>query len=219
LLLAHRRLKRSQLVATAEGNIMAALRWYIARNKVRVGPFSAWDLRQLAGYGLLRPGEFLLAEGAAKWVEAASVPGLFPAAGQKKYWLAVAGQRRGPFFPDQIRAGLTTRQFTFETMACAEGAKQWLPLGQIDEFKNFVPAPVSPSRAQLLTGSLELEEAEIHLAGKSGDALARLISTLMDLKRNYAHNPTLVESLEATIQALQNRREEALASSPSGPVS
>jgi hypothetical protein len=187
---------------------MAALRWYIARNKEKVGPFAAGDLRQLAGYGLLKPSEYLWAEGAAKWVEAGSVPGLFPAAGQKKYWLTVAGQTRGPYFPDQIRAGLTTRHFNFETKARTEGGEQWLPLGQIDEFKNFVPAPVSPSRAQLLTGSLELEEAEIHLAGKSGDPLAKLISTLMDLKRGYAHNPTLVDSLESTIAALQTRREE-----------
>jgi hypothetical protein len=190
-----------------------ALRWYIARNKEKVGPFSAGDLRQLAGYGLLKPGEFLWTEGAAKWVEAVSVPGLFPGAGQKKYWLALAGKTRGPYFPDQIQAGLTTRQFNFETRARVDGASQWLPLGQIDEFKGFVPPPVSPSRAQLLTGSLELEEAEIHLAGKTGDPLARLISTLMDLKRNYAHNPSLVESLDATINALQTRREET-ASAP-----
>lgn len=197
---------------------MAALRWYIARNKEKVGPFSAIDLRQLASYGLLKSGEYLWAEGAAKWVEAASVPGLFPAAGQKKYWLAVAGQRRGPYFADQIRAGLTTRQFNLETMSCAEGASQWQPLGQIDEFKDFVPAPVSPSRAQLLTGSLEMEEAEIHLAGKGGDLLAKLISTLMDLRRNYAHNPTLVEGLDSTIQALQTRREESLATASAPPA-
>ena len=194
---------------------MVGLRWFIARNKEKVGPFSAGNLRQLAGYGLLKPGEYLWAEGAAKWVEAASVPGLFPAAGQKKYWLALAGQTRGPYFPDQIRAGLTTRQFNFDTQVCSEGSNQWVSLGQIDEFKNYVLAPVSPSRAQLLTGSLEMEEAELHLAGKSGDALAKLISVLMDLKRNYTHNPVLVESLEATIQALQARRDEALA--PAAP--
>src|SRR5262249_4550205 len=118
--------------------------------------------------------------------------------------------RRGPYFPDQIRAGLTTRQFNFETKVCADGSSQWLTLAQIDEFKDFVPVPVSPSRAQLLTGSLEMEEAEIHLAGKGGDALAKLISNWRALKRNYANNPTLVESLDATIQALQSRREEAL---------
>jgi uncharacterized protein DUF4339 len=196
---------------------MAALRWYIARNKEKVGPFSAGDLRQLASYGLLKPGEYLWAEGAAKWVEAASVPGLFPAAGQKKYWLALAGQKRGPYFPDQIRAGLTTRQFTFDTMACAEGESKWSSLGDFQEFQGFVPAPVSPSRAQLLTGSLEMEEAEIHLAGKAGDSLAKLISTLMDLKRNYSHNPQLVESLETSIASLQARRDEAMTPTAANP--
>jgi hypothetical protein len=187
---------------------MSMPRWFIARNKERVGPFAPAELKQLAIHGLLQPGEYLWVEGAAKWVEAAALPGLFPAAGQKKYWLSLAGQTRGPYVADQIRAALTTQQLTLDTLACATDSEQWQPLALCAEFRSFVPPAMNPSKAQLFTGTLEMEEAVIHLAGKSGDVLARLISTLMDLRRNYAHNPALVESLDASIQALQSKREQ-----------
>jgi hypothetical protein len=187
---------------------MAAPRWFIARNKERVGPFAASELQQLARCGILLPGEYVWAEGAAKWVEAGTMPGLFPPPGQKRYWLALAGKARGPYVPDQIRVALANRQVNLDTMARAEDAAQWQPLGQYSEFKGAAPAAVSPSRAQLFTSTLDLEEATLYLAGKSGDTLARLLSTLIELKRKYAHNPGLVENLETTIGVLQRKREE-----------
>jgi hypothetical protein len=193
---------------------MVAPRWFIARNKEKVGPFAPGDLKQLATFGLLQPSEYVWAEGTTRWVEAASLPGLFPEAGQKKFWLSVAGQKRGPYVADQIRAALTVRQIDLTTMAWTENATQWQALAQYAEFSDFVPAAINPSRAQLLVGALDMEEAALHLAGKSGDHLARLISTLMDLKRNYAHNAGLVATLDASIQALQSKRE---ASAQSGP--
>ena len=87
---------------------MAAPRWFIARNKDKVGPFAPLDLKQLATFGLLKADEFVLAEGTSKWVEARSVPWLFPAA-SKKYFLNLLGQTRGPYMADQIRAALTPR--------------------------------------------------------------------------------------------------------------
>jgi GYF domain 2 len=187
---------------------MAEGRWFIARNKEKVGPFTPADLKQLATFGLLGPGEYIWTDGASKWVEAASLPGLFPRAGQKKYWLALGGQMRGPYVGDQIKAALNTGQLQLDILACAEGGDQWQALGQQAEFASFVPAALNPSRAQLLTGTLDMEEAVLHLAGKGGDMLARLISTLMDLKRAYTHNTALVESLEQSIQALQKKRQE-----------
>jgi hypothetical protein len=191
---------------------MAAPRWFIARNKERVGPFAIGDLQEMARHGLLRPAEFVWMEGAAKWVEAAKLPGLFPAPGQTRYWVALAGQARGPLLIDQVRAALATRQIDLQTLACVEGTKNWQPLSQVTEFRGYVPSTVSPSRAQLLTGTLDLEEATLHLAGKGGDALAKLICTLMDLKRNYAHNAALVQDLDVSIQLLQEKRaQEAVA--------
>jgi hypothetical protein len=187
---------------------MANPRWYIARNNERVGPFSAGELQQLARCGLLQPGEYVWAEGAAKWVEAATMPGLFPPPGQKKYWVALGGQARGPYVPDQIRVALANRQLNLDTMVRAEDATRWQPLAQLTEFHNPPPGAVSPSKAQLFTSTLDLEEATLHLAGKNGDAIAKLICTLIDLKRNYAHNPALVDSLESTIQVLRQKREQ-----------
>jgi hypothetical protein len=187
---------------------MANPRWYIARNNEKVGPFAAGELKQLAGCGLLRPDEHVWAEGAAKWVEAGTMPGLFPAPGEKKYWLSLAGQTRGPYVAEQIRVALANRQLSLETPARAEDATQWQPLGKHGEFAGAAPAAVSPSKAQLFTSTLDIEEATLHLAGKGGDALAKLICTLMDLKRHYAHNPGLIENLDATIQVLQRKRDQ-----------
>jgi hypothetical protein len=187
---------------------MAAARWYFARDKQKIGPFAALEFKQLATFGLLKPGEFVLAEGSSKWVEASSVPWLFPMAGQKKYALKLLGQVRGPYLVDQIRAALATQEITLETLAQADDSEPWTPLRQLDEFKNFVPTPISPSRAQLYSGTLEIEEATLHLAGKSGDVLAKLISNLMDMQRTHANNPALSENIETTIKVLKAKREE-----------
>src|SRR5262249_20666405 len=119
------------LDALLRNAVMAEIRWFIARNKGKVGPFYPLDLQHLGTYGLLTPTEYWWTEGASKWVEASAVPGLFPQAGQKKYWLSLAGQTRGPYLVEQLRAALTIRQVTLETLACAEGANQWAPLRQV----------------------------------------------------------------------------------------
>jgi hypothetical protein len=188
---------------------MAAVRWFIAREGQKVGPFSPSELRQLAVHGLLQPSEMVWTEGMSKWVEAGSIPALFPRQGQKRYWLSVGGQVRGPYAADQLRAAVTARELSLETQACPETGKDWQPLNRMTEFRDFVAPPVSPSQARLLSGSLDAEEARLHLAGKAGDALARLISTLMDLKKAFPDNPALLQSLDQSIRTLQEKRDEA----------
>jgi hypothetical protein len=186
---------------------MEAARWYIAREGQKVGPFAPSELRQLATLGLLQPTEMVWTEGLSKWVEASSFPALFPQQGQK-YWLHVNGQTRGPYSVEQLRAGLTAREFTLDTPTCPENEKEWQPLNKRTEFRHFVAPPVTPSHARLMAGTLEVEEARLHLAGKAGDTLAKLISMLKDLQKSCADNPGLVQSLERTIQALQAKRDE-----------
>ncbi len=186
---------------------MEAVRWYIAREGQKVGPFSSSELRQLATLGLLLPTEMIWTEGLSKWAEASAFPALFPQEGQK-YWLSVNGQTRGPFGVEQVRAGLTAKEFGLETPACPENGKDWQPLQKVTEFRHFVAPPVSPSHARLMAGTLDVEEARLHLAGKSGDVLARLISMLMDLQKTYGDNPGLVQNLEKSIKELQARRAE-----------
>jgi hypothetical protein len=194
---------------------MTAVHWYIARDNNKVGPFTSADLKQLATFGLLKANEMIWTEGLSKWIEASSFPALFPAAGEKRYWLAMSGQTYGPFSADQIQAALANRQITLETQVCLEDAKEWAPLARVPEFQGFTPANVSPSQAKLLTDRLNPEEAELYLAGKSGDAIARLITTLLDLKKAYAANATLAESLEKSIEVLRARRAEEKAAMPS----
>lgn len=52
--------------------------WYYSQNRQRIGPFSWPQLQQLAAQGQLKPENMVLQEGAQKWQEARSVPGLFP---------------------------------------------------------------------------------------------------------------------------------------------
>jgi len=100
---------------------MAAVHWYIARGGLKVGPFTAADLKQLATFGLLKPSEMLWTEGLSKWVAASTFPALFPAPAEKRYWLALAGKTRGPYAIDQIRAALGSRQVTLDTLAWRRG--------------------------------------------------------------------------------------------------
>jgi hypothetical protein len=188
---------------------MAAVHWYVARNGRKVGPFTPAELRQLATVRLLQPNEMVWTEGVTRWVEASSLPWLFPPAGQKRYWLHLAGKTRGPYAADQIRAALAAQQITVETLACPESGKDWAPLRQATEFHDYTPPAVTPSQARLLSGSLDVEEAQLHLAGKQGDLFARLISTLLDLKKTHADNASLVATLERSIEVLRAKRAEA----------
>jgi hypothetical protein len=187
--------------------------WYIAHGGNRIGPFSAAELKLLATSGLLKPADAVWTEGLKDWVEASRFAALFPTTNQQRYWLTLAGKTRGPFPADRIRAALTARQIAADTPACLEGSTDWVPLGQLADFRAAAASPLPPasgagaSQAKLLTGTLDAEEAALYLAGKSGDATARLISTLISLKKAYASNPALVDSLEKSIQVLKARRE------------
>ncbi len=195
--------------------------WYIARNKQKFGPFPMSQLQQLATLGLVKPTEHVLEEGANRWVPATAIPGLFAAAPvAQRYWLSLMGSSLGPFPPEQIRVALLRRQITGETLACPEGSKQWTPLAGLAEFQAcFASATRSPSasgsHASLGVGSshmdLNAEEAELHLAGKKGDQIAKLLSTLFDMRRRYRDNAPLVEVIERNIQDLKAVRERGLA--------
>jgi hypothetical protein len=189
--------------------------WYIARNKQKFGPFTTHQLQQLGVLGLLKSTEFVLEEGATAWVAVASVPGVFPAPETtRKYWLSLGGKPQGPHAAEQIRVALMRRLVTPETLACPEGDRQWTPLGQLAEFRAAAPPPTRSSQARLGLGSshvdLNEEEAELHLAGKRGDEIARLISTLLDLRRKYADNISLLSIIDRNVHDLKAMRQKGM---------
>lgn len=188
---------------------MTALHWYVLHDGHRLGPFTAAELQPLVASGMLRPNDLLWHEGLSGWTEASRFPTLFPPPGPDRYWLSFSGQTRGPFTIDQVRASLAAHQITLDTLACVEGSSQWVPLGQLPAFRSAVPASRS-SQARLLSGTLDAEQAELYLAAKGGDALAKLILTLLTLQKTYADNPALVASLEQSIQVLRGKRQEAV---------
>jgi hypothetical protein len=184
--------------------------WYIARNKQRFGPFSTSQLQQLAVLGLVQPTEYVLPAGSMRWVPATAVEGLVPNA-QHSYWLSVGGKVQGPFCRELLRAALRRRHLSGDTPACPQGGSCWLPLAQLAEFRDCVPGPARDSRAHLGLGSnrldLSVAEAELHLEGKAGDPIARLISTLLDMSRHFADNPSMRQVLEQNIHDLKAMRE------------
>jgi hypothetical protein len=189
--------------------------WYIARNNQKFGPFTEGQLRQLAALGMLKPTELLWQEGAPRWVPASSLPDFFPPATavRKRYWLSLAGEAQGPYPYEQVRTYLLTRQLDGEALACAEDAATWAPLAQLPEFRPFLPsASLRDSHANLVvarkTEELGAEEAELHLAGKQGDVIARLISTLMDLKKKNRDNAAMEELIDRNIQDLKAIRDQ-----------
>jgi uncharacterized protein DUF4339 len=188
--------------------------WYIGRNKQKFGPFSTPQLQQLITLGLVKSTEYVLEEGAHRWVVVTSVAGLLPIVDSpKKYWLSLGGKNQGPYPADQIRVGLMRRQVPADTLACVEGGKNWTALAQLAEFRASVPAAARSSNANLGKGSSHLdlteEEAELHLAGKEGDTIARLISSLLDMRRRYQANPSMVDIIERNIQDLKTMRERS----------
>src|SRR5262249_48358254 len=52
--------------------------WYVARGKVKKGPFSRAQLQTLARKGVLRPSDMLWRQGTQKWLAAHELPGLLP---------------------------------------------------------------------------------------------------------------------------------------------
>jgi hypothetical protein len=199
--------------------------WYIGRNKQKFGPFSTTQIQQLITLGLVAATEYVLEEGATRWVAAGSVAGLAPApVREHKYWLHLGGKNQGPYPAEQIQVGLMRRQLAGETLACAEGGTEWTPLAQMAEFRACVSTVAAVSRsshAQLGLGSshvdLSEEEAELYLAGKQGDAIARLISTLLDMRKRSENSPYMVEIIDKNVQSLKAIR-SGRGFSESGPL-
>ena len=182
--------------------------WYVGRNKRKLGPFSFTQLQQLAALGMIEPTEHVLQEGADRWAVASSVAGLFATAdGPQQYWLFLGGKGQGPYPADRIQVDLMRRQLPPETLACAVGGKEWVALGQLEEFRACVPSAPRSSHAQLGPDSsrvdLSEEESRLYLAGKQGDLIARLICSLLDMKRKYHDDPSLVALLDRNIHDLK----------------
>jgi hypothetical protein len=185
--------------------------WYFARQKQKLGPFS-WDqLRQLAAVALLHGDDHVWQEGTPRWREAGTVEGLFPReTSLKSYRLSVGRQAYGPYTSEQVRGFLIAGRLSGTALAHAPGMAQWLPLAEIPEFAAYAARPVDSQAVLVVDPGHEMtrEEAELHLAGKGGDPLARLVSRLMDLKRRFSSHATLQLTLDQSIRKLLELREQ-----------
>src|SRR5438105_279432 len=148
-----------------------ATQWYISRDRHKVGPFTVEEVKQLASLGLIRQTEFILSEGSRTWVAARSIFGLFPEDERKRFWLSFGGQVLGPFDRATIRDGVLSGRIPRDAHVCPEGTTQWVLLEQQAKFRDAVQ---TSRDSGVVCTALSKEEAALHLAGKSGDSIAKL---------------------------------------------
>lgn len=182
-----------------------ATQWYISRDKQKVGPFTLEEVKQLASLGLIRRTEFILSEGSRTWVAANSIFGLFPEEERRRFWISFGGHVFGPFDRATIRDGVLAGRIPHDAHVCPEGTTQWVMLEQLAKFRDAVVA--SRESGVVCTASISREEAALHLAGKTGDSIAKLVSHLIDLKRSNSSNASLVEVIDKNIRDLLAMRE------------
>lgn len=193
-----------------------ATQWYLGRDRQKVGPFTIEEIKQLASLGIIRQTEFILSEGSRTWVAASSIFGLFPEDERKRYWLSFGGQVLGPFDGATIRDAVLHGRVPSNAHVCPEGTQQWVPLEKQQKFQEAVKT--TRDSGVVCTATLSKEEAALHLAGKSGDSIAKLVSTLMDLKRRNTQNATLAGVIDNNIRALLSLREKGAMQIDDTPV-
>ena len=183
--------------------------WYLGRNGQKIGPFSVHQIQQLASLGMVKAEDHLLAEGANKWVAAASLPWLVFTRDGNKYFLTLFGAVYGPYAAQQVRGALLSGRVPPTTPACPQGSTQWHALQDMSEFRHSVPTTVKESEAPSRVGGAKMsrEEAELYLAGKHGDSLAKLVFTLQQLRKKYADHASMQQIISKNIDDLLEIRE------------
>jgi hypothetical protein len=75
-------------------------KWFVAREKVKLGPYSSAQLKELAQTAQLFPEDMVLREGERKWVAASAIEGLFVMASKPTSSAAVAATKPKPRAPE-----------------------------------------------------------------------------------------------------------------------
>jgi hypothetical protein len=187
-----------------------ASNWYIGRNKQKIGPFTPHQIQQLASLGMVKAEDHLLEDGSDKWVGAKSLSWLAFTQGAEQYHLTLFGKPYGPYTTQQVRVALLSGNISPDTPACPKDGKHWLPLRQMTEFSKSLPTTVRESDAPSRVGGAKMsrEEAELYLAGKRGDSLAKLVVTLQDIRKRFSDNPSMQELIGKNIHDLLALREK-----------
>ena len=71
--------------------------------------------------------------------------------------VAVNGQAQGPFSKEQISEGLSSSQYTKQTMVWATGYEDWKPIEQVHEPNVSTAMPVPPSSQGLQAHEIDYE--------------------------------------------------------------
>jgi predicted Zn finger-like uncharacterized protein len=93
------RCQRCQHVFAAPTPVTSGTPWFVARDKVKLGPYSSAQLKELAKTGQLWPEDMVLKEGERKWVAASAIKGLFVMASKTANPAAAAPPAAAPRKP------------------------------------------------------------------------------------------------------------------------
>jgi hypothetical protein len=183
--------------------------WYLGKDGQKIGPFTAHQIQQLASLGMLKSEDHLLAEGATKWVAAASLPWIGFNRDGERYFLSLFGSTYGPYTAQQIRGAMLSGRIAPTTSACPQSTNQWRPLREMSEFCHSVPTTVKESEApsSVDRATMSRSEAELYLAGKQGDSIAKLVFVLQQMRKRYAENPSMQQIINKNIDDLLAIRE------------
>ena len=195
--------------------------WFIGRNKQKIGPFTPHQIQQLASLGMVKAEDHLLEDGTAKWVPAPSLSWLAFSQGAERYLLTLFGKPYGPYTTQQVRVALLSGRISPDTPACPQSGTSWLPLRQMTEFSKSLPTTVKDSEAPSRVGgaTMSREEAELYMAGKHGDSIAKLVCTLQGIRKRFPDNPAMQELIGKNITDLLalRERENVVPAAPSRP--
>jgi hypothetical protein len=119
------------------------------------------------------------------------------------------GSTYGPYTAQQIRGALLSGKIAPTTSACPQDTKQWRPLREMSEFCHALPTTVKESEApsSVDKATMTRSEAELYLAGKQGDSLAKLVFVLQQMRKRYAENPSMEQLISKNIADLLAIRE------------
>ena len=73
-----------------------------------------------------------------------AAPGMAPPPPAAAWHLAVNGQTRGPFSPQQMAAGILSGEVSPETLVWSSGMASWMPASQVPQLSSTFQTPPPP---------------------------------------------------------------------------
>lgn len=153
-------------------------RWFIARNKQKLGPYLTQDMKAMASAGQLLPSDIVLQDGSTHWMTASQVQQFFPTAESAlpcpplpppiphelaEWHFTQNGQQAGPATWTQLKRRADSSQLQPTDMVWKNGMAAWVAASTMNGL--FPPQNIAPPPLPSLAGPVEaakITESEAH---------------------------------------------------------